>query len=112
SVVGSAGDNGAPTMLARQPLGGRDASAALNTMMASLHGQRAAPQNVYLVGASSNLTGVADQLRDASTLRVEIPEDPTFALARGAAMAAGPATTTQTPALAGDATAMVPVTAL
>ena len=26
SVVGSAGDNGAPTMLARQPLGGRDAS--------------------------------------------------------------------------------------
>ncbi|MDT5146560.1 MAG: hypothetical protein QOC58_1205, partial [Mycobacterium sp.] len=106
SVVGSAGDHEAPTMLARQPLGGCDATAALNTMMASLYGQRAAPQDVYLVGASSNLTGVADRLRDASTMRVEIPEDPTFALARGAAMAAGPATMTQTAALAGDATAM------
>jgi hypothetical protein len=108
SVVGSDGDQDAPpTMLARQPLAGGDATAALDTMMARLSDQPGAPQDVYLVGASSNLTRVADQLRDASTMRVEIPDDPTFALARGAALAAVPVA-----AAAGDATAMAPAVAL
>ncbi|MCV7101396.1 hypothetical protein H7I01_13535, partial [Mycobacterium palustre] len=94
SLVGDA--DAPPTMLASQPLGGDaggpggDATAALDTMMARLTEQPGAPQDVYLVGASSNLDRVADQLRDASTMRVEIPDDPTFALARGAALAAAP----------------------
>ncbi|OIN80341.1 hypothetical protein, partial [Mycobacterium malmoense] len=108
SVVGSAGDPDAPpTMLARGSLvggSGADATAALDTMLARLGEQPGAPTDVYLVGASSDLTGVADQLRDASTMRVQIADDPTFALARGAAMAAAPLAA---PA-AGDATTMAP----
>ncbi len=117
SVVGSAeGDPDAPpTMLASELLGG-DATGTLDTMMARLGDHPDAPSDVYLVGASSDLTGVADQLRDA-TMRVQIPEDPTFALARGAAIAAAPPTgdsTAMAPAigLTGDETAMAPAAGL
>ncbi len=117
SVVGSAeGDPDAPpTMLASELLGG-DATGTLDTMMARLGEHPETPSDVYLVGASSDLTGVADQLRDA-TMRVQIPEDPTFALARGAAIAAAPPTgdsTAMAPAvgLTGDATAMAPAAGL
>jgi len=115
SLLGSAtGDEDAPpTMLAREPLAGADATAAFDTLMARLGDQPGPPRDVYLVGTSadlttSDLTGVADQLRDASTMRVEIPDDPTFALARGAAMAAAPDAARAAPALTGDATAMLP----
>jgi hypothetical protein len=117
SVLGSAaGDPDAPpTLLASEALGG-DATGTLDTMMARLGEQPDAPSDVYLVGASSDLTGVADQLRDA-TMRVQIPEDPTFALARGAAIAAAPLAadaTAMAPAvgLTGDATAMAPAAGL
>ncbi|GKU44809.1 hypothetical protein NJB14194_14340, partial [Mycobacterium montefiorense] len=117
SVVGSAeGDPDAPpTMLASELLGG-DATGTLDTMMARLGEYPDATSDVYLVGDSSDLTGVADQLRDA-TMRVQIPEDPTFALARGAAIAAAPPTgdsTAMAPAvgLTGDATAMAPAAGL
>ena len=109
SLLGSAaGDVDAPpTLLAREPLAGgseAEATGTFDTLMARLSDQPDAPRDVYVVGASSDLTRVADQLRDASTMRVEIPDDPTFALARGAAMAAAP--------LTGDATAMAPAAAL
>ena len=108
SMVGGAGDeNAPPTLLASEPLGA-DATAALDTMMARLADLPGAPTGVYLVGASSDLTGVADQLRDASTMQVEIPDDPTFALARGAALAAAPLAA----ASASDATAMAPAVGL
>jgi hypothetical protein len=104
SVLGSAAEDpdAPPTLLASEALAG-DATGALDTMMARLGEHPDAPSDVYLVGASSDLTGVADQLRDA-TMRVQIPEDPTFALARGAAIAAAP--------LAPDATAMAPAVGL
>ncbi|CDO86884.1 hypothetical protein AWC29_17660 [Mycobacterium triplex] len=100
SVVGAAdGDPDAPpTMLASELLGG-DATGTLDTMMARLGEHPDAHNDVFLVGSSSDLAGVADQLRDA-TMRVQIPEDPTFALARGAAIAAAPVT--------GESTAMAP----
>ena len=60
SVVDPAGDPDAPpTMLARQPLAGGDATGALDTMMARIGGHPGTPQDVYLVGGSSELTGVA-----------------------------------------------------
>ncbi|MGZ4527920.1 MAG: hypothetical protein ACXVX7_16090 [Mycobacterium sp.] len=123
SLVGSATDghhdaDAPPTVLASGPLAagpgasGADATAALDTMMARLGDH---PGDLYLLGASPNLDAVADQLRDASTMRVEIPDDPTFALARGAALAAAPEAapaladaTALAPAL-GDATALAPV---
>ncbi|WP_231639814.1 hypothetical protein [Mycobacterium sp. Marseille-P9652] len=116
SVVGGpAGDTDAPpTMLASQPLAAGDATGALDTMMARLPD---ASGDLYVVGASPDLAAVADQLRGASTMRVEIPEDPTFALARGAALAAAPEgapagdATALAPAL-GDATAMAPAAGL
>ncbi|ORA19649.1 hypothetical protein [Mycobacterium arosiense] len=107
SMVGSGdGDPDAPpTVLATQRLAdapGGDATAAFHTMMANLGGHPDAPQDVYLLGASPELNRVADELRDGSTMRVQVAEDPTFALARGAAIAAAPALA------AGDATALAP----
>ncbi|ATA29650.1 hypothetical protein MLM_3771 [Mycobacterium lepraemurium] len=98
-----------PTLLARQPLGGAvggDVTAALQTMMANLSAYPDAPGEVYLAGASPDLDRVAEQLRDASTMRVQVADDPTFALARGAAIAPAPALA------AGDATAMAPAVGL
>ncbi|HWT50203.1 MAG TPA: hypothetical protein VN255_17085, partial [Mycobacterium sp.] len=113
SVVGSAaGDEDAPpTLLAREPLAGgpgAEATAAFDTMMARLGDQPDAPNDVYLIGASPDLARVADQLRETATMRVEIPDDPTFALARGAAMSAAPRAALS----AGDATAMAPAAGL
>src|SRR3954469_8447502 len=77
-------------------------------MMARLGDPGSGVRDVYLVGSSSELTSqVANQLQD-STMRVSVPEDPTFALARGAAMSALPAAAAMSPMLAGDATAMSP----
>ena len=105
SLVDSAeaDDDAPPTLLASGPVTG-DETAALDTMMARLGEAPNAPQDVLLVGASGDLDRVAEQLRETSTMRVQIPEDPTFALARGAAMAAAP--------LAPDATAMAPAVGL
>ncbi|BBY39188.1 hypothetical protein MMAN_33220 [Mycobacterium mantenii] len=113
SMVGSAdGDPDAPpTVLASQPLAGAsggDATAAFHTMMANLRAHPDAPQDVYLLGASPDLDRVADELRDSPTMRVRVADDPTFALARGAAIAAAPAAAL----LAGDATAMAPAVGL
>jgi hypothetical protein len=113
SVVGSdSGDPDAPpTVLATESLAGAsgaaggDVTAAFQTMMANLRADPDAPGEVYLLGASPELNRVADELRDASTMRVRVADDPTFALARGAAIAAAP------PA-AGDATAMAPAAGL
>jgi hypothetical protein len=104
SVLGSAAEDpdAPPTLLASEAFGG-DATGTLDTMMARLGEHPDASSDVFLVGGSADLTGVADQLRDA-TMRVQIPEDPTFALARGAAIAAAP--------LVGDATAMAPAVGL
>ncbi|OBI37236.1 hypothetical protein A5709_14980 [Mycobacterium sp. E1386] len=100
-------ENAPPTVLAKEAVAG-DATATFNTMMAQLSARPDAPGDVYLVGASPELTQVADQLRDASTMRVQVAEDPSFALARGAAIAAASAA-----ALAGgDATAMAPAVGL
>ncbi|MGZ4585102.1 MAG: hypothetical protein ACXVYI_12280, partial [Mycobacterium sp.] len=109
SVPGSADDQDAPpTVLAKEPLAGGDATATFNTMMAQLSARPDAPGDVYLVGASPELAQVADQFHDASTMRVQVADDPAFALARGAAMAAA----AQTALSAGDATAMAPAVGL
>ncbi|OCB33665.1 hypothetical protein A5675_21460 [Mycobacterium malmoense] len=109
SVPGSAGDqNAPPTVLAGEPLAGGDATATFNTMMAQLGARPDAPGDVYLVGASPELGQVADQLREASTMRVQVADDPAFAVARGAAIAAAPATVLA----AGDATALAPAVGL
>jgi len=119
SLVDSAvtDEDAPPTLLAQGPLAGGDATATLDTMMARLGDQPEALNDVYLVGASGDLDRVADQLRETSTMRVQIAEDPTFALARGAALAAAPLApdaTAMAPAVAltGDETAMVPAAAL
>lgn len=111
-VDSGAGDPDAPpTVLASQQLAGAsggDATTAFHTMMANLGAHPDGPQDVYLLGASPDLNRVADELRDGSTMRVQVAEDPTFALARGAAIAAATAAALQ----AGGATAMVPAAGL
>ncbi|VDM87218.1 hypothetical protein MB901379_00753 [Mycobacterium basiliense] len=94
-----------PTLLAATPVEG-DATSTFDTLMARFDDQAGTPDEVLLVGTSDEQTSViADQLRGASTMRVQIPEDPTFALARGAAMAAVAAGSTMAqPAVAADAT--------
>ena len=70
-----AGDEHAPpTLLASGSLAGAEATATLDTLMARLGDQPDAAGDLYLMGASTDLTQVADQLRDASTMRVEIPQ--------------------------------------
>ncbi|GAA4291286.1 hypothetical protein [Mycobacterium paraffinicum] len=109
SVPGSADDqNAPPTVLAREAVAGGDATATFNTMMAQLSARPDAPGDVYLVGASPELAQFADQFRDASTMRVQVADDPSFAIARGAAMAAA----AQTALSVGDATAMAPAVGL
>lgn len=101
SVLG--GGDAPPTMLAAAPVEG-DATSTFDTLMAHLDDQGGAPGEVLLVGSSEHTTVIADQFRDASTMRVEVPEDPTFALARGAAMAAaGAGSTMAQQVLGGDA---------
>lgn len=108
SVPASADDqNAPPTVLAQEPLAGGDATATFNTMMAELSSRPNAPSEVYLVGASPEVAQVADQFHDASTMRVQVADDPSFALARGAAIAAA-----ATALAAGDATAMAPAVGL
>ncbi len=110
-----AGDEDSPpTMLAAAPLAGADGeTAALDTMMARLGDQAGTMGDLYLVGSSAELTtSLANQLRDTSTMRVVTPEDPTFAMARGAALSAWPATMSQAALLTGDATAMSPAARL
>lgn len=104
-----------PTVLAKKPLtddSGADATASFSTMMAKLSAQPDGPQEVYLLGASPDLNRVADQLRDASTMRVQVADDPTFALARGAAIAGAATAMAPAIALTGDATAMAPAVGL
>jgi hypothetical protein len=116
SMIGAAAvdEHSSPTLLAAGPVAGAEATATFDTLMARLGDRPDAPQDLYLVGASTDLARVADQLRDASTVRVEIADDPTFALARGAALAVAPlasapdATMAQSAFSAGDATAMAP----
>ncbi|KBU75421.1 hypothetical protein DSK24_04910, partial [Mycobacterium tuberculosis] len=106
SVVGD--PDAPPTMVAVAPVAGADATSTVDTLMARLGDQALAPGDVFLVGRSAEHTTVlADQLRAASTMRVQTPDDPTFALARGAAMAAGAATMAH-PALVADATTSLP----
>ncbi|WP_122524994.1 hypothetical protein, partial [Mycobacterium attenuatum] len=88
--VAGAGDT-PPTVLAAAPVEG-DATVAFDTLMARLGEQSGAPGEVLLVGTSAEQTAVlADQLQAAATMRVQVPDDPTFALARGAALVAGAA---------------------
>jgi hypothetical protein len=102
------GAAGAPaTVLAAVALEGvvDAATAAVDMLLDFL---RTAPFEVtaaYVMGTLENLADVVDQLRAKSPLRVELLDDPAFAIARGAAVA--PAV-----GLAGDATAMAPATQL
>lgn len=121
SMVGSdaADPDAPPTVLSTQSLtdasgaaggsggSGGDVTAAFHAMMANLSAEPDAPGEVYLLGASPDLNRVADELREASTMRVRVADDPTFALARGAAIAAAAAALP-----AGDATAMAPAVGL
>ncbi|MGA3257069.1 MAG: hypothetical protein ABSD32_23810, partial [Mycobacterium sp.] len=116
SMIGAAAvdEHSSPTLLAAGPVAGAEATATFDTLMARLGDRPDAPRDLYLVGASTDLARVAHQLRDASTVRVEIADDPTFALARGAALAvaalasAPDATMAQSAFSAGGATAMAP----
>src|SRR6201996_7202532 len=71
SMPGSTGgdEDTPPTLLASAPLAKGDATATLDTLMARLGDQPNVPGDIYLVGASSDLNSVADQLREASTMR-------------------------------------------
>ncbi|CRH15482.1 glycosyl transferase family protein [Mycobacterium tuberculosis] len=73
SVVGD--PDAPPTMVAVAPVAGADATSTVDTLMARLGDQALAPGDVFLVGRSAEHTTVlADQLRAASTMRVQTPD--------------------------------------
>ncbi|MGH3552124.1 MAG: hypothetical protein ACRDT5_05905, partial [Mycobacterium sp.] len=91
SMVGA--EEAPPTVLAAQPIEGSDATGACDTLLSRLGAEPGAAGDVYLIGTSSDLNTVANQLRTTSSRAVEVPDD--FAIARGAAMAVEPTTMTQ-----------------
>jgi hypothetical protein len=86
SIVGA--DDVTTTVVAAEPFNGAGPIAACSALLERLREERGAAEDVYLVGTSTDMTAVADQLRGASPVPLEIPEQPNFAIARGAAMAA------------------------
>ncbi len=104
------------TPVATQPFDGSDAATTAGVLLGRLGEQSAAAEEVYLVGSATDLTGIAQQLQETSALPVAVPDDPDFAIARGAALA-GVTTafgypvadvTTAAPAFAPDATTAAP----
>jgi hypothetical protein len=104
SMVGA--EEAPPTVLAAQPIEGADATAACDTLLGRLGAEPGAAGNVYLIGTSSELDTVANQLRTTLSVPVEVPDD--FAMARGAAMAVEPATMTQAVMVSDETTAIHP----
>lgn len=103
-AVPSGDPDAPPTVLAATPVEG-DAGATFDTLMAQVPGHAGTPDDVLLVGTSPENTAMfADQLQSASTMSVQIPGDPEFALARGAAADATMAVPTASP----DATMAAP----
>jgi hypothetical protein len=112
TLVALGGAGAAASVLASVAVRGVDAATAAADML--LDWLRSAPfeaSAAYVMGTMADLASVADQLRARSPLRVEVLGRPDFAIARGAAMAAGLAPTTPLPPFTPvEHTAMAPAT--
>ncbi|MDT5222716.1 MAG: hypothetical protein QOG19_123, partial [Mycobacterium sp.] len=105
SLAVSGDPDAPPTVMAATPVEG-DAGATFDTLMAQVPRHAGTPNDVLVVGTSSENTAMfANQLQSASTMSVQVPSDSDFALARGAAADA----TTVAPAIPADATMAAPI---
>jgi hypothetical protein len=86
SIVGA--DEVTTGVVAAEPTQGLGTVGACTALLQRLREEPGAATGVFLVGATAEIAGVADQLRPHSPLPLEIAEEPEFALARGAARAA------------------------
>ncbi|MDT5346543.1 MAG: hypothetical protein QOE52_5727, partial [Mycobacterium sp.] len=93
--------------VATERIEGSDAVTAAGRLLGRLREQPGAAQDVYLIGKSSaDVSGITRELQAASSLPLAVPDDPDFAIARGAALDAA---TSQLSYPAGDATTAAPV---
>ena len=92
--------------VATERLEGSDAITAAGRLLGRLREQPGATEGVYLIGKSADVSGIAGELQAMSALPLAVPDDPDFAIARGAALdaATGPLSYP-----AGDATMSAPV---
>ncbi len=112
TLVALGGAGAAASVLASAAVKGVDAAtAAVDMLLDWLRSAPFAASAAYVMGTMADLGNVADQLRARSPLRVEVLGHPDFAIARGAAMAAGLAPTApQPPFTPVGHTAMAPAT--
>ncbi len=85
AVVDSA--DGSVTDVHRQALSRGEPVTELVDMVAGLHTLPSRPNGVFLVGCGVDVAPVKPQLEAATTLAINVPEEPEMALARGAALA-------------------------
>jgi hypothetical protein len=95
-----------------EPLDGSDAVTVAGTLLGRLGEEPGGADGVYVIGTSSDATAVVDELRARSSLPLEVPDDPEFAIARGAAMAAETAGMSDLAMPAGEPTMAAPAATL
>lgn len=86
SVVRS--DDGSIVKVLSRSLHATDAMAVLAEMVAAVEAQASPPQGMFVVGSGVDIASVKDHLTDLASIPVSAPEEPSLALARGAALAA------------------------
>ncbi len=92
--------------VATERLEGSDAVSVAGRLLGRLREQPGAAEDVYLIGKPADVSGITRELQAASSLPLALPDDPDFAIARGAALDAA---TGRLSYPAGDATALAPV---
>ncbi|MGC2655564.1 MAG: hypothetical protein WA317_18635, partial [Mycobacterium sp.] len=94
-------NGGDPKPVGEEPFEGSDAVRAAGSLLGRLREESAAADSVYLISSSSDAAAIARELAATSSLPLAVPEDPDFAIARGAALEAVTARLTYPPAGAG-----------
>ncbi len=79
--------DGSVVKVLSQGLHGEDAIAVLTEMVTSLRAENSMPQGMFVVGSGVDVTAAKAHLQDRVSVPVIAPEEPQFALARGAALA-------------------------
>ncbi|MCP9275432.1 hypothetical protein [Mycolicibacterium arenosum] len=90
TVIGP--DVDATTLIDSAPVAGAGVTAACMTVLDRLRNRPGAPNRVTLVGIGDTSATVAYDIGGRSAMPVQVPDDPSFAIARGAAKTARPLT--------------------
>ena len=94
-------NGGEPKAMGEQSLEGSDPVRAAGSLLGRLRLESAAADSIYLISSSSDAAAIARQLNATSSLPLAVPDNPDFAIARGAALEAVTARLSYPSAVAG-----------